>query len=141
MKKKILFLTVCFILSCFFAVSYASDRAVSGKDLPGNIKSFISSNFKNVQVASAEQDMDDGDYDVYLSNGIKVEFSSEGSWQKIDGNGNFLSGSYIPAGIKNHKPAASIKEIEKKYSGYKVKYSDGSEAKFDGNGKFLRYDD
>ena len=98
---------------------------------------------RNSGVEFLSATMDD-DYEVYLANGTKVEFTLQGDWKEVRCAGG-VPAAIVPAAIskyvKTNYANAAIVKIDKKYSGYEVELNNGLELKFDTKGKFLAIDD
>lgn len=126
----------------------AQDRAINANQLPKTAKTFLASHFKGIPVSSAIEDREIygvDEYKVYLNNGMKMEFDSNGNWKEVDGKHQKLPYGFIPAAIRNYSarnfPNTSIIKIEKKRWSYKAELSNGLELEFDRNGNFKRIDD
>ncbi|ROH98565.1 hypothetical protein EGI16_20845 [Chryseobacterium sp. G0240] len=148
--KNVKKITGIFILIFMFigGVVSAQDRAISPNQLPKAAKSFLSAHFKGIPVTSAIEDREIygvDEYKVYLNNGMKLEFDSNGSWKEVDGKHHKLPYGFIPVSIKNYStrnfPNTYITKIEKKRWSYKADLSNGLELEFDRNGNFKRIDD
>jgi len=137
--KKLLVLLLGLITLNAFAVN---DRPITFQQLPQKAQQFITTNFKGVEVLSAT--MDD-DYEVYLANGTKVEFTLQGDWKEVKCHGSAVPAAIIPAAItkyvKTNFANSTIVKIDKKYNGYEVELNNDIELKFDKNGNFLAIDD
>ena len=136
--KKVLVL----LLSVMALNVYAfADKPVTFTQLPQKAQQFITKHFSGVQFLSAT--MDD-DYEVYLANGTKVEFTLQGDWKEVKCTGG-VPAAIVPAAIskyvKTNYANAAIVKIDKKYSGYEVELNNGLELKFDTKGNFLAIDD
>ncbi|AZA78337.1 hypothetical protein EG347_12860 [Chryseobacterium sp. G0186] len=126
----------------------AQDRAINPNQLPKTTKNFLASHFKGIAVSSAIEDREIygvDDYKVYLSNGMKMEFESNGNWKEVDGKHQKIPYGFIPVSIRNYStknfPNTYIIKIEKKRWSYKAELSNGLELEFDKNGNFKRIDD
>jgi hypothetical protein len=67
----------------------AQDRAINPNHLPKTAKTFLAGHFKGIPVSSAIEDREIygvDEYKVYLNNGMKMEFDSNGNWKEVDGN-------------------------------------------------------
>ena len=120
----------------------SNDRPIPFKDLPQKAQTFITTHFSGVEVLSATVD---DDYEVYLANGAKVEFTLQGEWKEVKCPGSKVPAAIIPSAIskyvKTNFPNNAIIKIDKKYSGYEIELNNGLELKFDKNGNFLKIDD
>lgn len=143
-------ITGAFIL--FFLLAggfiFAQDRAINANQLPKTAKTFLASNFKGITVGSAIEDREIygvDEYQVYLANGMKVEFDSNGNWKEVDGKHQKLPYGFIPASIRTYAaknfPNTYIVKIEKERWSYKAELSNGLDLEFDRNGNFKRIDD
>ena len=139
MKKVFLLL-----LSVIALNVYANtDRTVTFAQLPQKAQQFINTHFSNVGFLSAKQD--DGEYEVMLKDGTKVDFTLQGDWKEVDCHVTAVPAAIVPAGItqyvKTNFPNNIITKIEKKYGGYDIELNNDLELKFDKNGNFLYADD
>ncbi len=126
----------------------AQDRAISPNQLPKAAKTFLAGYFKGIPVSSAIEDREIygvDEYKVYLNNGMKMEFDSNGNWKEVDGKHQKIPYGFIPASIKKYSsrnfPNTYIVKIEKKRWSYKAELSNGLELEFDRNGNFKKIDD
>lgn len=142
MKK--MFLTIVALV--FVSVQSFADRAVEKSLLPANVQEFVKKHFPNVEVSYAKQDNDwfDRDYTVVLTNGNKLEFSSEGEWKEIDCEHHQVPEAIIPAPIRKYvndnQKGQRVVELKKERRHYDVKLSNKLEMEFSLDGKLLRYD-
>ncbi len=99
-----------------------ADMVVPASSLPQNAQSFISNNFKDATVVYVEQDFDD--FEVRLSNGVKIDFYRDGNWKEIE-NYNGIDLSLLPTQVsktvQTTYPNVLVLKIEKEWSGYEVK--------------------
>ena len=123
-----------------------ADRGTSIKfeQLPLKAQTFITDNFSKADVATVTQELDDSDYNVFFTNGVKVEFDRNGDWDSVKGNG--ISVAFAPQAIQNflNEKHAGVKVIEIdrdfRYKEIEVNLANGLEIKFDFNGSFKRYE-
>lgn len=148
--KNLRKITGAFILIFLLAGGFifAQDKAISANQLPKTAKTFLASHFKGVTVSSAIEDREIygvDEYQVYLSNGMKVEFDSKGNWKEVDGKHQKIPFRFIPASIRNYAaknfPNTYIVKIEKERWSYKAELSNGLDLEFDKNGNFTKIDD
>ena len=143
MKQLIIAFTT--LLAAAMLVSCEHNYSVKGyKNLPPEAKSTIENHFPGIDVIRVETDRDDGKitYDVTLSNGIEIEFDSDGRWTDIDGNrATSLPDGLIPTQILEYVnqnfAGAKITGIDRRYRGYEVELDNGVELKFDENFNFV----
>lgn len=127
-------------------VSFAQDKKITAAQLPAAAQNFIKQHFKGQTVTSANmnKEMFDIDYETVLSNGVKINFDTNGSWDQIECKSG-VPAAVIPKAIAtfinaNYK-GQNIVQIDKKIAGYDLELSSGTELEFDNAGKFLRIDD
>ncbi|GEN73104.1 PepSY-like domain-containing protein [Chryseobacterium lathyri] len=127
---------------------FAQDKTINANQLPKTAKNFLASHFKGVAIGSAIEDREIygvDEYQVYLVNGMKVEFDSSGDWKEVDGKHQKLPYAFIPASIRNYAaknfPNTYIVKIEKERWSYKAELSNGLDLEFDRKGNFKRIDD
>ncbi len=141
--KHLLVLALSMVALCSIAMA---DRGTSIKfeQLPLKAQTFITDNFSKADVATVTQELDDSDYNVFFTNGVKVEFDRNGDWDSVKGNG--ISVAFAPQAIQNflNEKHAGVKVIEIdrdfRYKEIEVNLANGLEIKFDFNGAFKRYD-
>ncbi len=145
MKAKGIILGLLIFLS---SNSFAQKVGVQANELPATATKFIANNFGKAKVASAVKESEYGmvhEYEVYLSDGSKVEFDKNGNWKEIDGHGKAIPTKFLDAKIvkyvKQKFPQTEILKIEKDRRNYEVKLSNGLELEFNLQGEFLRIDD
>ena len=138
MKKLFVLLLGLMTLNVFAA----NDRPVTFQQLPQKAQQFINTHFSGVEFLSATVD---DDYEVYLANGTKVEFTLQGEWKEVKCPGSAVPAAIIPAAIskyvKANFPNTTIVKIDKKYGGYDVELNTDLELVFDKNGNFIGIDD
>ena len=141
--KHLLVLALSMVALCSIAMA---DRGTSIKfeQLPLKAQTFITDNFSKADVASVTQELDDSDYDVFFTNGVKVEFDRNGEWDSVKGYD--ISVAFVPKAIQNYlnEKHAGVKVVEidrdLRDKEIEVKLADGIEIEFDLNGNFKRYD-
>lgn len=108
------------------------------------IVKFINSNFSGATINGTERDHEDGEIDVYLSDGSKVEFTANNEWKKITCPGKGVPSALVPTAITNYVKSnyqsALIYKIDKNYNSYEVQLNNGVELHFGSNGQFLGMD-
>ncbi|MBZ7941371.1 PepSY-like domain-containing protein [Campylobacter sp. W0045] len=111
---------------------------MSPDNLPDNIKTFIKKNF-NASIGIVQKDRNS--YEVYLSNGLELEFESDGTWKEIESKLDPFDFNFLPSNIidiiKNKFPNIKAREIERKINYYKIKLSNGIKIYIDFNGTIL----
>ncbi len=84
--RTIQFLMAALMCLMMSSTCLAGDRIISPSQLPKAAKTYIHQNYKNQRIAYAQVDWDDGrkTYEVRLTNGIELKFTSRGALYKID---------------------------------------------------------
>ncbi len=84
--RTIQFLMAALMCLMMSSTCLAGDRIISPSQLPKAAKTYIQQNFKNQRIAYAQVDWDDGrkTYEVRLTNGIELKFTSRGALYKVD---------------------------------------------------------
>lgn len=126
------------IFICIFFTHLNADIIISPDNLPDNIKNFIKKNF-NASIGIVQKDRNS--YEVYLSNGLELEFESDGTWKEIESKLDPFDFNFLPSNIidiiKNKFPNIKAREIERKINYYKIKLSNGIKIYIDFNGTIL----
>lgn len=137
MKK--LTLLIAFIASVSFA-----DMIVPASNLPQNAQSFITTNFKGANIMYVEMDYEG--YEVTLSNGVKIDFFTNGDWESIKsymGVNPALLPAPVAATIAKTFAGVQIIKVEKEWNGFEIKLANRIKAYLDANGNLMgqKYDD
>lgn len=126
----------------------AQKTSITKNELPKTAQSFITKHFGKATVSSAvkEKEIMKTEYEVYLNNGIEIEFDGDGNWKEVKSHDKTaLPKSFIPVSIQKHVqksfPNTHIVKIEKSRKKYEVEISNGLDLEFNLNGQFLRIDD
>lgn len=150
MKKLINQIKVLSVMAALFLVTAVSaqNKIISPNELPKKAQSFLNKHFSNQTISFVSLDRNylmSKEYDVLLANGTKIEFSSDGAWEEVDGELQTIPTAFIPTSIlqyvKRSFPNTQITKIEKDRSGYDVKISNGIGLEFNSQGVFKRIDD
>ncbi|HET8754231.1 MAG TPA: PepSY-like domain-containing protein [Salinimicrobium sp.] len=145
MKKVIL----TGVLTVFFAGMVSAQSSTS--KLPQKAQDFISQHFSSEEISKIEEESgwfewDKNEmYEVYLANGVRVDFSKSGEATEITTrNGEVLPDAVFPANVRSYVeknyPDARIVSWEKDSDKQEIELSDDREIEFDLNGKFLKED-
>ncbi len=136
--KKIICLAAV-AMGISMTASADTERAIDFSQLPNKAQQTVSSNFgdKKVALVKVEEDFLSKSYDVYFTDGTKIEFDGSGQWTEIDCDDLIVPSALIPEGIlakvKELYPDAAVNEIEREKRGYEVKLSNRMKLKFDPN--------
>lgn len=142
--KKIL--TISAVIFLFTAIARADDRPVTVEQLPAAARTFINTNYPEIQVLFSTKDDDIvlPDYNVALANGVRLEFYNNGALKKIE-SGNGVPSDLVPVQIvefvKVRYPDACFVSYEVDKRHYEVKLSNRLELKFNKNYNLIEIDD
>jgi len=143
MRKGIaLFLAIFVSLSVFAG----DDKPINVDKLPAAAKAFIAQHFSTTEISLATMDKElfDTTYEVFFTDGCKVEFGKNGQWTDIDCKYSRVPESAIPteinAFVTNRHPEQYVKEIDRDRYDYEIKLDNGLELKFDLNFRLTEYD-
>ena len=83
------------------------DVMIPAAELPSEVISFLDTHFSGIEVRSVIKDYDNSTYEfeVYLSNGTRIELSRRGEWRNVD---NHLAG--VPHSIVPNKILTYVAE-------------------------------
>ncbi len=146
MKKILLILIAVFSIG-IFAAAADNDKLINKSQLPKAAQEFIDAHFAGVDLLYAKEDCNIlfNSYEVRLANGVKVEFSSKGNWEEVDGGQSAVPAAIVPQPIKDYVEKNYAGEriimIEKNRNDYEVKLSNRLELKFDKNFNIYDIDD
>ena len=138
--KKVFLLLLSVIALNVYAIT---DRPVTFAQLPEKAQQFVNTHFSEVGFLSAK--LDDGEYEVMLKDGTKIDFTLQGDWKEVDCRVHAVPAAIVPAAITKYVtsnfPSNIITKIEKSYNGYDIELETDLELKFDKNGNFMYLDD
>lgn len=121
------------------------DVMIPAAELPSEVISFLDTHFSGIEVRSVIKDYDNSTYEfeVYLSNGTRIELSRRGEWRNVE---NHLAGvphSVIPnkilTYIAENYPNQMIIGIERDRQ-IDVELKGGVELVFSLNEDFVKFD-
>lgn len=146
--KKFLFLAVALFVG-IAAVSCSDDKdePIVFDQLPESARTFIKSYFPTSSASRVEKEGKGSSttYDVYFTDGTKVEFDHKGEWKDVDAPyGQSVPADLVPAPIKafvaDAYPGEYINEISRDSQGYDVELGNGVDLVFDLDGIFVKVD-
>ena len=147
MKKSVLYFAALLCMMVQTVSTFANDKVVPEEQLPAAAQSFIQQAFPGQGITYVILDKDFGKttYEVFLDNGVELEFDKNGTWDKVDCVFSAVPDDIIPASIadyvKAHFAGAKIVKIDKERHGYDVELSNDLELKFNRNGQLMDIDD
>lgn len=120
---------------------------IDSNSLPHTANVFLQSYFTDDTPSTISKDKTDGDYEVTLASGIKVEFDASGNWKDVEGTlaAPLPNQEFIPQKIRdyvaeNYPSMFKINAISRDKNGYEVQLTDELELHFDPQGNFVRVD-
>ena len=143
--KKILALVLGIALS--FPALAGNDKPISPDKLPAPVKEFIAKHFasSDISLATVDRELFDTTYEVFFTDGNKVEFDKNGEWKDIDCKYSRIPDKALPEKISEYITANHsgryAKEIDRDKYDYEVKLDNGLELKFDLRFRLIGYDD
>lgn len=144
--KKITFL-IGIGLAVIFTACSGEKTSTDVRELPTAAQEFVSKNFDSkVSHIIIDDDFVGKEYDVILSDGTKVEFNSDGEWDKIEAPyDQVIPAKLVPTPIQEyiskHFEGHSIIKIDRDRNGYEVELQNDLELHFAPNGTFVSIDD
>ena len=128
-----LFLAVLMLVGITFA--YA-DYPIAPNQIPANSKQFLSQHFKQ-EATFAKKDL--WEYEVYLQDGTRVEFTGTGAFKEAKGFN--LPSSILPKGVQNtiqkQYQGQALTKVEVEYFGYSLEFNDFLEVKITSAGMII----
>lgn len=145
MKMKRTFITAFFaMLLVVFSVSCSSeDNEFDYAALPMSAQLFVKQYFADATYSRVEKEKDDGfwEYEVWLSDGSKVEFNEKGEWTSVECKYSEMPVGIIPTviaeDIAKRYPDLKPYKIEKEVGGYEIDIP-GYDLYYSYNGMFIR---
>ena len=125
----------------------ANDKPISYEQLPSEVKTFITAEFPALSISHITMDpgLVDTSYDVYFTDGLKIEFNGKGEWEEMSSKNTTIPVKFIPEPIKStvdrRWPNVDYRKIEKHRFGYEVELTNRLELKFDKNFNLKEIDD
>jgi hypothetical protein len=146
MKKLILLLLALAPASMALCNDW-NDKPIEFERLPVKAQQFVKQNFSvdKLSVAIVDDQPWDTAYEVFFTDGSKIEFNGKGEWEEIDCKYTRVPEGAVPAKImeyiKKNRPDNYVKSIERNRRKYEVKLDVHFELIFDLNFNLIGYDD
>ena len=143
--KKLFLLLMAMGLS--FPAFAGHDKPISTDKLPAKAREFIAAHFdmSKISLTTMDKELFDTTYEVFFTDGNKIEFDRKGEWKDIDCKYSRVPDAAVPQGIKDYIAANHagrfIKAIDRDKHDYEVKLDNGLELKFDLRFRLIGYDD
>lgn len=147
MKATKYLLTALFLITSVFTAQASNDKPVSFAQLPEACKTFIRKHFNenNISYAKMERDFLQRSYDVFFTNGDKVEFDRNGKWESVECRKAAVPTEIVPAKIAEYVaskfPNSYIIKIDRDRREYEVDLNNNLEIRFDLKFNVIGYDD
>lgn len=145
MKKFMLTVVVIFLT---LSVACAdTDRPITIDKLPQKAQQFLKSYYPQVGVSFAKEDSDlmSKEYEVVLTNGVKLEFAANGEWKNVECKHDAVPAAIVPQPIKSYVeknyPEAKITKIDRDRRDYEVSLSNRLELTFNKEFQLIEIDD
>lgn len=145
--KRILTLSLSLLAATTVSLQAAADRIIQYSQLPKPAQAFVEKYFpgRTATLVKEDRELSGTTYEIRLSDGTEIDFTSRGAWKDVDGKRTALPTAFIPAQIvkslQSRHPGDAIVQIEKTRRGYQVELASGIEAIFNNQLQFVRYDD
>lgn len=147
MKKLTCTLALSVLLTGMCCACDSLDRPIGVDRLPEAARQTLASHFKDqpVAYASVDEELFGKEYTVVFSDGVKIDFSGSGQWEKIDAGRSAVPSSVVPAPIREsiaaRFPGRHVSQIERDRRGYEVELDNGMDLKYDRNFRLVEVDD
>lgn len=137
--KKLLLTLMALVMTVTAANASIFDKyTIKREELPEEAQKMLTDYFPKAKVSMIKVDkhlLKKTDYDVKLTNGVKVEFSNKGKWTSVDCGKKALPEDLVPNTIRKYisKNFSDLKavSIKKRNAGYDIGLSDGVLHRFD----------
>ena len=139
------------IMVCLFAlqtiVRADNARPITITQMPQKAQQFIRLHFADSQVALAKVETDflEKSYEVFFTDGNKLEFDKKGEWKEVSCKSGAVPQDIVPEAIRQHVaslfPEARIVKMEREKSLYEVTLTNGQELKYNTRFQLIDIDD
>lgn len=145
--KKFLFALLAMAIIAPVTLKADDDMPIPVDQLPAAAKEFVKQYFPDKTIIYAEKEMKFSgvEYQARLSDGAKINFNGDGSWDKVDCKFYAVPAALVPETIATyvqvHYPGVMITKIDKELYGYDIEINNGLDLKFAANGTLIGIDD
>lgn len=141
------FLTIVAALASLVVLASCDndEKHLDYNELPNVAKSFINNHFGDNEVRSVIKEYDDltYHYEVYLTDGTKIEFNKNGEWCEVENRVEGVPTSILPAGIisyvQENYGSYFIVSVERDRQ-YDIELNNDLDLDFSLDGDFIRVD-
>ena len=124
------------------------ESLIQENQLPDTAQKFIKNNFgsESIQNIIKEANRMGDEYQVQLSNGIKIEFNANGEWKEVKSElpNQSVGSIFLPQVTRDYLSKnyadIGIKSVDLDAKGIDVELLNNVDLKFDTNGNFIRID-
>lgn len=142
------FVMTCVVMFLALGVACADvDRPISVEQLPEKAQKFLKEHFPSQKVSFAKEDIEIlyKEYEVVLTDGTRLEFSSSGEWKSVDCKYGSVPKAIVPRQItdylsKNY-PEVAVLSIDYENKRYEVSLANRIELTFDKQFRLVDMDD
>jgi len=138
--KKILILSIVFVLCSVLAPLGARIITANPNKLPLPVQNFLATQFPNLRITIIKIDADPKyHYEVLLSDGSSIVFPKRGNWTRIHGGMGNVPASLLPDNIQKYldgiQASQMIGSVTRDKSRYDIVLHDGSLLSFNKKGE------
>ena len=141
------FLTIMAALASLVVLASCDndEKHLNYNELPNVAKSFINNHFGDNEARSVIKEYDDltYHYEVYLTDGTKIEFKKNGEWREVENRVEGIPTSILPAGIVSYVQenygSYFIVSVERDRQ-YDIELNNDLDLDFTLDGNFIRVD-
>lgn len=126
---------------------FDNDTPIKYSELPDKAQTFIKKHYAKSDISHIIKDVEFAktEYKVVFTNGVKLEFDSNGEWTEIDCRYTNVPTAAVPNEIadyiKTHYPSSKIIEINRDSREWEVKITGGLEITFNNAFDVVEIDD
>src|SRR5690606_16130703 len=106
LKFALLAITALPMISCSEDDDNSGETIINAQDLPETVQSFIGTHFPAAEYSRIEKnataESDGSLYEISLNTNFEIDFTAEGAWVDIDGNGQEIPQGIVPETISTY---------------------------------------
>lgn len=140
--KRFLIATLAMLLLMGSANAAGRKIAIDPMSLPAPAQQLVQQHWPSCAISNAW--IDGKDYEVLLTDGTVIQFTSKGDWKEMkctDGLPVTLVPVYITRYVVNRYPKILIIDVEKMKGGYEATLANGLQIQFDLRGNVTHVDE
>lgn len=135
--KKLLVFIMALAMSVTGAYAFIDSYVIKRENLPEEARQMLDEYFPKAKVSMIKVDrhlLKKTDYDVKLTNGVRIEFSNKGKWTSVDCGKKAVPEELVPKAIRRYVEknfaGEKIVSIVKRNAGYDIGLSSGTVHRF-----------